>query len=429
MTNVLYINTSDCVGGAAKVAWNLGHNLRNGFDSKYITYNKKSTDHDVYKIPDSALIRVLAKVSSKKWSDLAHYLKGFVLSNDIDFGFGWSELKSNPYYLKSDIVHLNNLHGNYFKLNTLTKINKPMVWTLHDEWAIMPHGACSDYFDRQSEFFKCRNLTSYPPMLFNNEEYLMTRKRSIYQQINPVLVVPSRWLKKRVEKSILADKVIKLIPNGVNTDIYKMNNKINLRRKLKLPLDKKIILFLASGGKDNPHKGWEHANRIISDMGIRDCVFLCIGGSGEKPSKDGNILYIPYISSEAKLAEYYSASDIFLLTSNHENFPLTTLEAMSAGLPVIAFDVGGVSEQIVEGKTGFIAKMLDYEKIENIIISIFDNDKLLDEMSLNASDHVKYNFSLSKMVNSYTKLYESLIKQIPKKGFVTGAVKFPKNSS
>lgn len=411
MKDILYINTSDCVGGAAKVAWKLGHNLKNKYSASYITYEKNSEERNVFKIPKDSVSQFISSGFGNKLFNYYRYGKGFILSNDIDFGFGWKQLKNNSQYIGADIIHLNNLHGNYFKLSTLSNINKPIVWTLHDEWTIMPHGAWSDYFDNKNKFYKRKNLSSYPPMLFNNEKYLMKKKKEIYQKINPILVVPSVWLKKRVEKSILGNKDIKLIPNGIDTDIYKRHDKKVLRNKLRLPQNKKIILFLASGGKNNPQKGWEHTKRIIDDLKSEDYLFLCIGGNEDRSFMEKNILYIPYIKDEHKLCEYYSAADIFLFTSNHENFPLTTLEAMSSGLPTISFDVGGVSEQIINGKTGFVTKMRDYIDMDRKIINLLSNIEILENMSMEAGNHVKNNFSLTKMSDSYTKLYETLIER------------------
>jgi glycosyltransferase involved in cell wall biosynthesis len=410
MNNILYINTSDCVGGAAKVAWNLGHNLGRKYTSKYITYQKASSDKNVYKIPEDFFINSISKILGKKSSNLLRYYKGFFLSNDISYGYGWENLKDNRFYKDSDIVHLNNLHGNYFKLETLSKIDKPMVWTLHDEWAIMPHGAWSDHFDKADGFYKRKNLLSYPPMMFNNEKYLMAKKRKVYKNINPIIVVPSKWLMDKVKKSVLGDKEIVLIPNGVDIKTYKRGNKEFLREKLKLPKDKKIILFLASGGRNNPQKGWEHANKIITDLKSEYYIFLCIGGNDRKRTQENNVIYIPYITNEKILSEYYSAADIYLFTSNHENFPLTVLEAMASGLPVAAFDVGGVAEEIVDGETGVLAKMANYSNLENKLVKLLNNkQEVINNISLNASSRVIDNFSLQKMVNEYEKIYSRLL--------------------
>lgn len=410
MNKILYVNTSDCVGGAAKVAWNLGHNLGQKYTSSYIVYTKSSDEKNIFQIQKNPILNITDKIFGKKYFNYFRYCEGFILSDDIDYGFGWKQIKNNSYFANSDIVHCHNLHGNYFKLSTLLKINKPLVWTLHDEWAIMPHGAWSDCFDPINKFYKRKDLMSYPPMIFNNEKYLMKRKKDIYKKIDPIIVTPSLWLKKRVENSILGDKTIKLIPNGIDTNIYKRQNKMKLREKLKLPVNKKIILFLASGGKNNPQKGWKHVNKIISDLSNENFVFMCVGGSNEKVYTEGNVYYVPYMSDEKKLSEYYSASDVFLFTSNHENFPLTTLEAMASGLPVVSFNVGGVSEQIIDDKTGCVVDMYNYYDIEKQIVRLMNNQELLKKMSLEANMHVNKNYSLQTMVDRYMKLYESLIK-------------------
>lgn len=408
---VLQINTIDINGGAAKVAYSLTKNLRQkNIDVNYLVGKKYSHDTFVKSLPRNTVSDFLEKLTGK---DFDYFLKDMLVNIAGMDNFGYDdEILNDNWFKSADIIHLHNLHGYYFKFGVLRKMAniKPIVWTLHDEWAIMPHGAWSDYFDKKDKFYKRKNLMSYPPMLFNNENYLMRRKKDIYKKINPIIVTPSLWLKRRVEKSVLGDKTIKLIPNGIDTSIYKSQDKMKLRGKLKLPIDKKIILFLASGGKDNPQKGWEHIKKIIDNFSCENYLFLCIGGSNKEISREGNILYVPYIKDERKLSEYYSASDVFLFTSNHENFPLTTLEAMGSGLPVIAFDVGGVSEQIINGKNGFIIKMSDYSSAGKCLSKLLNDQELLKNMSKEASEYINNNYSLDKMVDGYMKLYESLIK-------------------
>jgi glycosyltransferase involved in cell wall biosynthesis len=216
---------------------------------------------------------------------------------------------------------------------------------------------------------------------------------------------------ERVKKSILGEKNLKLIYNGIDTTIFKRKNKTFLRKKYGLPIDKKIILTLASGGKYNSQKGWEHSEKIIKNLLNQNILFINVGGAQQTKFCGDNKLFIPYITDINKVADYYSLSDLFLFTSNYENFPLTILEAMASGLPVAAFNVGGVKEQIIDGKNGIITEMGEYDLMTNNIIKYLGlNTETKERISTNASDYVRRNFSLKQMVNNYERLYLQTIK-------------------
>ena len=157
------------------------------------------------------------------------------LSNDIDlFKTDW--ITKTEVFIGSDIVHIHNIHGWFFNLNTLKKISdlKPTIWTLHDMWAITPHCAHSFGGKLKNGFYECPNLKSYPRILWNNARYLAWRKKNIYKNLNIELVVPSLWLKEKVSKSILGNKKIHLIHNGIDTNTYKMSLEKN-KGELNLP--------------------------------------------------------------------------------------------------------------------------------------------------------------------------------------------------
>jgi len=142
----------------------------------------------------------------------------------------------------------------------------------------------------------------------------------------------------------------------------------------------------------------------------RKVLLLCIGG--DKEFNDENVRYIPYISNESVMSQYYSISDLFLLTSLAENFPITALEAMACGVPVVSFDVGGVKEAVIHKKNGYIAKHKNIHDLIKGIEYIFNlNKNDIETISLNSIQRIEDNFSLEKMTENYINLYQSLIRK------------------
>lgn len=386
--NILFINTMDLVGGAAGIVKSLMIGLRNkGHICKLLVGYKKSNDKDV----DS-----LRKVFGADIDFIVNNGINKLISNDIDLGTE-RKLFDHPWYKTADIVHLNNLHGGYFKLKNLVKISneKKVVWTFHDEWPIMAHGACVLEDNQENGFFIRNGLETYPSMLFDNKKYLIKKKSEIYEKSNFVVTIPSKWIKSLVDKSILKDRRIELINNGIDTKYFIKKEKVVCRRKLGLPNDKKIVLFVADGGIKNTWKGWKFVNYINKNY-----IFLVIGGEKENIAK--NVFSVGYVDTKKELANYYNAADLLIMPSIVESFGNVALEALACGTPVVAFPVGVINEIIEHKVNGYIARYKDAEDLEKGIDWVLGNGTKVN------SDYVRAKFSIEKMIQKYLDVYKNL---------------------
>ena len=411
--NVLHINTIDIKGGAAKVAYMLKTELeKRGRQSSMFVKLKYSDDPEVHVMKwPNPLTRAIKSTTGK---DVGSYLSNKIrplLANDVDF-FKSDRLLQTDEYKKADIVHCHNLHGNYFNLRTLEKIarDKPIVWTLHDMWAMTPY--CAHTLDMQpaNGFYRCVNPPGYPVPSWHNEAHLQNQKRKAYANAKFHIVTPCAWLKGIVEKSVLRNHPLSLIYNGIDTSVFKPYEKSAVRRELGLPQDKKMILFLSAIGQ-NDAKGWKHIQSAITHFGSDPHVlFLSVGGRGAG-IRYPNLMHTNYIDDENLLAKYYSAADVFLFPSPAETFPLAVLESMACGLPVIAFDVGGIKEIIENSHSGYVVQRentSDLLEKTKLILALNEQENVL--MSRNGSECVHNLFSKDTMSTKYISLYEKLIK-------------------
>ena len=394
---ILIIGTTDNKGGAAKVSWEIGNNLRkDGWWIKHIVGYKYSNSSHVHQLPTPM---------GRDFSLYARHLRSYILANDQDFGRD-KEILNHPWYKKADIVHLHNTHGNYISLKCIKKISqeKKLIWTLHDMWLITSH--CTSINNPSSSNHNpldC-SLNSYPPILWNNKKHLWDKKLNFLTNVNITFTVPSTWMLNRCKKSPIKPKNIEYIPNGVNTNVFISTNKQKAKHDLFLPQNKKIALFVSQKGDKNKEKGLEHVNKIAKEN--KQVIFIIIGG--KKNLKKDNKIYVSNIKKQKKLAKYYTASDILLFPSKSETFGLVVIEAILSECSILSFNTGIIDEIVSHKENGYIAdhnNINDFKNGFNYLINQSTKEK--KEYNRSARKIAKRLFSLKKMSSNYKNLYIS----------------------
>jgi glycosyltransferase involved in cell wall biosynthesis len=153
----------------------------------------------------------------------------------------------------------------------------------------------------------------------------------------------------------------RIIPNGVDTSVFLPHPKAEVRDRLGLPRERPIVLFTA-GPLHEARKGLRYALDALNAMADIDPLVLLIGKEdpeNEIPFSGLDLVRTGYLQDEAKKALYFAAADVFLFTSLEDNLPLSILETMAAGTPVVGFDTGGVPEMIAQGVEGHLVPQRD----------------------------------------------------------------------
>ena len=396
---VAQVSCTDNRGGAAKVSWMLKQNLSTRqISSPMFVKDKFSSESDVHVITNPAID-----------SGQFHAQRG-LLYYDIR---STSALASNPEFTSADIFHFHNLHGGYFNpfvLPELTKL-KPSVWTLHDMQAITGHCAYAFDCDKwQRGCGSCPDLRTYPEIPADQTARMWEDKRKIYEQSQFDVVVPSKWLKSIVEKSILKDKPTHLIYNGIDENVFKPIDNALVRQKLNIPVNATILGFVSDKGLADARKGASFAIEAYNYLAAKypDLYFLSIGGQSPNAPTD-RFIQIPHIEDEKVLAHIYSAADLFILPTLADNCPLVVLELMGCGIPVVSFDTGGVPELIDDGQTGLIAPRKDANTLIKLTEKLITDPNTRHRFSLAARQKLLKKFTITQMTNQYVKLYHDLI--------------------
>jgi len=255
-------------------------------------------------------------------------------------------------------------------------------------------------------------------------------KRKIYRESDLDIIVPSQWLKSIVEKSILKDKPIHLIYNGIDPELFKPRDNAAVRQKLNIPQNATVLAFVANKGLRDDFKGGDLLLQAYKYLAAKypDLYFLCIGGQPQNETMD-RFIQVPHISDEKVLAHIYSAADAFIYPTIADNCPLVVLEAMGCGIPVVSFDVGGVSELIDHGQTGLLAPKKDANTLIQLTEKLITDPNMRHQFGIAARQKLLKKFTITHMTDQYVALYHGIIEKRKSSSRETNrkVVSLPKN--
>ena len=398
---VLHINTLDNFGGAAQVAVDL---LKHVDADSHLVVLLKSTDNPkIVRFKKNLLDKIFVLFDKIFWK--LGRIKSFRahLSLDNVFNFTYSKLKKMKEYREADIIHLHNLHGGYFDFSGLEKIamEKKIVWTLHDMWAMTGGEA---YIFENENYKKGIGFTPYIkdyPMLnplIDRRQHFLEKKKKIYAKIaDSITIVPvSEWLFKCFKEAYVYDPKLKLrcIQNGIDTGIFRNNT-------IRTWLKPRILFF----NIDIPFKGRHIFTNILDDIKHEFDLYVV----GKQLKNEMTYTHFDYLQDRTALSIVYNQVDILIFPSQAENFPLTVLEAMACGVCVIASDTGGIPEML-DNSCGSLFINSDEKSLLNKIESSLADLKLVREKGKLAEKRVNENFTIEKNSNAYLELYHEIFK-------------------
>jgi len=404
------INTEYNRGGAAKIARTLYEDLnKKDKIACYFAYGRGngSEEKTVYKfafLPEVYFQGLLTRITG---------LQGY------GSWFSTKRLEDYIHRENFDLIHLHNIHGYYLDLDFikfLGKLDIPVVWTLHDGWALT--GRCAYFFECvkwKAGCGNCPDLSSYPKSFIDSTSFMWKKKKNYFSTgLNLVIVCPSQWLADRVKESYLKKYRVKVIPNAVDIEIFKPKNKIMLRKKYKIPIEKKIILCLAADLEDE-RKGVKIFFESLKYIDAKNWLVVTAGKVIDYDKKikevDVEIRQMGYIEGKNNISDIYNLADIFCISSLDDNFPTTVLEAMACGIPVVGFDVGGIPEQVTDD-CGFMVKSKDVGALGEAMESFLNNDEMRRNFSENCRKRILQNYTIEKFTDNYIKVYNDALRGI-----------------
>lgn len=412
---VVHISSSDSGGAAISCIRLHIALLESGIDSHLVTISKKRNDipnHTVYlnSLKLSLLQRIKIRLGitlplyQQQQSSLENKVGGFE-----HFSFPETDIDLHNYELikNADIINLHWVAGFIDYPEFFKRIKKPVVWTLHDMNAFT--GGCH----YSSGCDKYKSDCDWCPQLAGTKEpgitkKLLSIKQRSFSSVNLNIVTPSGWLLSCAKESrLLKNNAIQLIPYSLNLEVFRPIDKIQARTQLGLPLDRKIILFVSSS-LDNKRKGLELLIKGLSILKNADEYLLCSVGQTNFSENTINNITLGEIKEEQQMALAYNAADVFVLPAIEDNLPNVAIESVACGVPVIAFNIGGMPDIVKHGFNGLLCQKTNAVELSETINSFFKGSFNFDRLAIRLDAEKRYNNTLQ--ANAYISLYNRLLK-------------------
>ncbi|MDR0893778.1 MAG: glycosyltransferase family 4 protein [Prevotellaceae bacterium] len=414
---ILLINTSERIGGAAVAAVRLMEALTaNGVKAKLLVRDKQTEAISV--VPLKGSWRLMWKFV---WERIViwranHFKKHQLFA--VDIANTGTDVTPLPEFREADVVHLHWINQGMLSLKQIDKIlasGKPVVWTMHDMWAAT--GIC--HHARQCD----RYVTGchHCPYLYGGggkhdlAYRTYRRKLKLYKGRKIHFVACSQWLKTEVEKSLLlAGQSVTVIPNPINTRLFRPMNKQEARRACQLPEAGRLLLF-GSVKITDKRKGFDYmveSCQLLAEQHPELTDRLGVIVLGNQSRRLENLLPfkvypMDFVIDEHRLVEIYNAADLYVTPSLEENLPNTIMEAMACGVPCVGFRTGGIPEMIDHEQNGYVA---DYRSAEDFARGIFSLLTAPDYTALSeqACRKVSTHYSEQAVAKRYIELYNQI---------------------
>ena len=296
-------------------------------------------------------------------------------------------------FSKFDLLNIHWINRSMISLNELKKLDCKLVFSLHDMWLL---NSTEHYSLNQNE----------------NDDYVskycLKKKKDLIYSDNSYFIAHNKWMLNKFKLTYPKKKnkifLCKYYP--INLKNFKPRNKTYLRKKYKIPINKKIVLFSAQDLSDL-RKGYRYFIEIVKLLkNNKDVFFISLGDNIKNSNNYSNLKVFDFMPQE-QIPELYSMSDIFICTSLVDNLPLTVLEAISSGNLVISFKNGGAEE--VLKNIGYTFNIGDKKNIIKKIKNI-SYKQIVSKSKKSRSFAIK-NFNEERIGIQYKKIFNKIQNQ------------------
>lgn len=410
--NILHISSTDLMGGRF-TGYYMQQVLEQTHTVEMAVWNKTTDNPGVHSMRPSKWLRLPTAVARRCDDKLG--LEGLT-------GWGGWALPFRDYFKRADVVHLHLIHNDaYFSILSLPMLSrmKPVVWTIHDSWAMT--GGCLYSFDCERWMSGCTPQCPYPRRKSRLQQHIpflhylhWQIKKWVYQRSDLSLVVASKWMQDRIQRSPLLHHLpCNLIPFGIDLETFRPRPKVESRKKLGIWPDQKVIAFRDNGLNTDQFKGLSwlmEALQMYEPKGPTCLLILQDGRAFRSLWPKYSVITPGWIDGE-ELAVALSAADVFLMPSIQEAFGLMAVESMACGTPVITFDGTSLPDVIKAPLGGLTVPAKDSVALTGAIQKLLEDDDLRDKLGKQARQIAEREYTFPLYVQRHVSLYEAVIER------------------
>lgn len=309
-----------------------------------------------------------------------------------------------------DVVHLHNIYGRLTTsvIDAARKARVPLVLTAHDYKLVCPTylmlnkgkpcEKCLQGNYLNCVVQNCHHSGFTGSLLYTMESYF-NRFFKKYEKVD-YLIAPSNFLRDKLINGGYSHQKVVHIPNFVNTSGITPNFE---------PGDYIVYIGRVSGEKGiktlvDAVKTTKIQAKIVGEGPLSKWLQGIIASEGIP-----NIILVGYKSGDDLLDILRNSAFMVLPSEWYENAPLSILEAYACGKPVVASRIGGIPEMVLDGVTGFLFEPGNVEQLKEIMVSLYNNKKLIAQMGKNARDMVEREYSPERHYEMLMDIYEKAI--------------------
>jgi glycosyltransferase involved in cell wall biosynthesis len=270
---------------------------------------------------------------------------------------------------KSDLVWFHNISGGgkwgwSEEMISIARQRSPVIWTLHDMWALGDSRESYWQEDSGVESGKCKGAGK-------SRVEGVCRKPGKYPVI---LTAPSRWLADLAKEWTGMECVF--LPNPIDLKLYSPGDRIAARRRWGLP-EKGLVILAGADSLADPRKGFDLLREAWGSARRNGATLALFGRHGKNRPYE---TYLGKLTSDLEMVAAYQAADLYVHPARMENAPCQIQESLACGTPVLAFAIGGIPEMIQSGENGYLAAETTGESLNDCMNEAFTNSKKLSRM-------------------------------------------------
>ena len=330
-----------------------------------------------------------------------------------------ANLSFHPAIQQADLLHLHWINFGFLSLSglqSLFELGKPIVWTLHDQWAFT--GGC--HYSRGCDHFlsHCRNCPYLKKPGEHDLSYkVFEQKKQLFGKANVHFTPPSQWLADEAQRSaLLRDFPFTVIPYAIDQTVFQPVTRTNANTHLELPDTGTARLLFGSANVTDTRKGFAYfaeALTLLHQQHPELAPEILIFGKGRSylfNELPYTVRHLGLLTSEDDIVAAYNAADAMVVPSLEDNLPNTVIEAMACGTPVVGFRTGGIPEMIDHEQNGYLADVGSAQQLANGLAFILKHPNP-DELRQNARQSAETRFSEAVVARQHIELYSRLMSE------------------